>query len=261
VSIYLIGIIIAILVALAMKKMYFAKQDVPFVMELPPYRIPTLKNTFIHMWHKGVQYLKKMGTVILIASVLIWALGYFPRDVKYSSDFDEQLRLILSDPSQTDDSKAEQIKDIELIKNSEKQEKSYIGMLGHAIEPIIRPLGFDWKIGVSIITGLAAKEIVVSTMGVLYQAETGDDNISGKLQTKLQEQTHPHGILKGTKVFTPVVAYGFMMFVLIYFPCVAVIAAIRKESNWKWALFVMVYTTAIAWVVAFLSTRIGNFFS
>jgi ferrous iron transport protein B len=113
---------------------------------------------------------------------------------------------------------------------------------------------------VSIITGLAAKEIVVSTMGVLYQAETGDDG-SGNLQTKLQEQTHSHGRLKGTKVFTPVVAFGFMMFVLIYFPCVAVIAAIKKESNWKWALFVMVYTTAIAWVVAFVSTQIGNFFS
>ena len=115
------------------------------------------------------------------------------------------------------------------IKQSEKQEKSYIGILGHAIEPVIRPLGFDWKIGVSIITGLAAKEIVVSTMGVLYQAETGDDDGSGNLQTKLQEQTHSHGTLKGTKVFTPVVAYGFMMFVLIYFPCVAVIAAIKKE--------------------------------
>jgi ferrous iron transport protein B len=260
VSVYLIGILIAILVALAMKKLFFAKQDVPFVMELPPYRIPTLKNTSIHMWHKGVQYLKKMGTVILLASILIWALGYFPRNVKYSSDFDEQVRLIRADPSRTEVLKAEQIKNIELIKQSEKQEKSYIGILGHAIEPVIRPLGFDWKIGVSIITGLAAKEIVVSTMGVLYQAETGDGE-SGNLQSKLQEQTHSHGTLKGTKVFTPVVAYGFMMFVLIYFPCVAVIAAIRKESNWKWALFVMVYTTAIAWVVAFVSTRIGNFFS
>ena len=261
VSIYLIGIAIAILVALAMKKLFFAKQDVPFVMELPPYRIPTIKNTSIHMWHKAVQYLKKMGTVILLASVLIWALGYFPRNVKYSSDFDEQITLIKADVNLAENLKTEQIRNIELIKRSEKQEKSYIGILGHAIEPVIRPLGFDWKIGVSIITGLAAKEIVVSTMGVLYQAETGGKDKSGNLQTKLKEQTHSHGKLKGTKVFTPVVAYGFMMFVLIYFPCVAVIAAIRKESNWKWALFIMVYTTAIAWVVAFVSTRIGNLFS
>jgi ferrous iron transport protein B len=114
---------------------------------------------------------------------------------------------------------------------------------------------------VSIITGLAAKEIVVSTMGVLYQAETGDDDMSGNLQSRLQEQTHSHGKLKGKKVFTPVAAYGFMMFVLIYFPCVAVIAAIKKESDWKWAIFVMAYTTALAWVVAFVATGIGSFFS
>lgn len=261
VSIYLIGIIIAILVALAMKKIFFAKQDVPFVMELPPYRIPTLKNTSIHMWHKGVQYLKKMGTVILLASIIIWALGYFPRNVKYSTDFDNQMSLIQSDMTQTDSLKTDKIKKIEVIKQSEQQEKSYIGSLGHIIEPVIRPLGFDWKIGVSIITGLAAKEIVVSTMGVLYQADNGDGKVSDNLQTKLQEQTYSHGELRGKKVFTPVVAYGFMLFVLIYFPCIASIAAIKKEANWKWAAFIMVYTTSIAWMVAFIAIRIGNFFS
>ena len=202
-----------------------------------------------------------MGTVILLASILIWALGYFPRNVKYSSDFDEQLRLIKSDQNLAENIKTEKIKNIELVKQSEKQEKSYIGILGHTIEPVIRPLGFDWKIGVSIITGLAAKEIVVSTMGVLYQAETGNEGVSGNLQSKLQEQIHSHGTLKGKQVFTPVVAYGFMMFVLIYFPCIATIAAIKKESNWKWAVFIMFYTTSIAWMVAFISTRIGNLFS
>jgi ferrous iron transport protein B len=260
VSIYLIGILIAILVALAMKKIFFAKQDVPFVMELPPYRIPTLKNTSIHMWHKGVQYLKKMGTVILLASVIIWALGYFPRNVKYSANFDQHEMLIKSNKNLTDSVKTNQIRKIELIKQSEKQEKSYIGSLGHIIEPVIRPLGFDWKIGVSIITGLAAKEIVVSTMGVLYQADNGNGELSDNLQTRLQEQTYSYGTLKGKKVFTPVVAYGFMLFVLIYFPCIASIAAIKKEANWKWALFIMVYTTSIAWIVAFAATRIGNFF-
>lgn len=258
VSIYLIGIIIAILVALAMKKIFFAKQDVPFVMELPPYRIPTIKNTSIHMWYKGVQYLRKMGTVILMASIIIWALGYFPRNVRYTTDFDKQMSLIQSDITQTDSIKNDQIRKIEVIKQSEKQEKSYIGTLGHLIEPVIRPLGFDWKIGVSIITGLAAKEIVVSTMGVLYQADNGDGVVSDNLQTKLQEQTYSHGELKGTRVFTPVVAYSFMLFVLVYFPCIATIAAIKKEANWKWAAFIVVYTTSIAWAVAFIATKIGN---
>ena len=258
VSIYFIGILIAILVAMAMKRILFAKQDVPFVMELPPYRIPTLRNTSKHMWHKGVQYLKKMGTVILVASILIWALGYFPRNVKYSTGYDEQIALISSNNNLNDSTKTEQKRIIELSKMSEKQEKSYIGQLGHLIEPVLSPLGFDWKIGMSIITGLAAKEIVVSTMGVLYQADTGDGNVSGNLQSKLKEQTHSFGSLKGKKVFTPLVAYCFMLFILIYFPCIASVAAIKKESNLKWAMFIMIYTTVIAWIVSFLVFQIGS---
>jgi ferrous iron transport protein B len=259
VSIYLIGVIIAILVALVSKKIFFAKEDVPFVMELPPYRLPTLKNTSIHMWHKGVQYLRKMGTVILLASIIIWALGYFPRKVNYSADFDNQVNLLKADHNLSNNARTELINEIEITKKAEQQEKSYIGSLGRIIEPVIRPLGFDWKIGVSIITGLAAKEIVVSTMGVLYQAEPGSD--TGNLSTKLQEQTYSYGPLKGKKVFTPVVAYSFMLFVLVYFPCIASIAAIKKESNWKWAAFIIFYTTSIAWIVAFLATHIGNLIS
>lgn len=258
VAIYLIGVVIAVLVALAMKKLLFAKQDVPFVMELPPYRIPTLKNTSIHMWHKGVQYLKKMGTVILFASIFIWALGYFPQNVEYSTDYDQQIERLTSTNDLPVHLKTKQIEQLELAKESEHQEKSYIGMVGHFIEPVIRPLGFDWKIGVSIVTGLAAKEIVVSTMGVLYQANT--DDASNSLQSKLQEQTHQKGELKGKKVFTPLVAFGFMLFVLIYFPCVAVIAAIKKESDIKWAAFTMFYTTAIAWIVTFIVYQIGSLF-
>ena len=199
VSIYLIGILTAILVAVISKRLLFAKQDVPFVMELPPYRIPTLRNTSMHMWHKGFQYLKKMGTIILLASIIIWALGYFPRNTELSS-------------------------------RAQKQEKSYIGQLGHFIEPVLRPLGFDWKIGVSIITGLAAKEIVVSTMGVLYLSDDNDSDQTGNLQLRLREQKHLNGPLKGEKVFSPLVAYGFMIFVLIYFPCIASLAAIKKRQ-------------------------------
>ncbi len=222
ISIYTIGVLLAVAVALVLKKVMFAKEDIPFVMELPPYRIPTLRNTAKHMWHKGVQYLHKMGTVILVASVIIWALGYFPRH--------------------------------------KTMEESYIGRIGHAIEPAIRPLGFDWKIGISLITGMAAKEIVVGSMGVLYQSEDEQDNTQG-LQNKLHQQVHTHGDLKGQKVFTPLTAYALMLFILVYFPCIAVIAAIRKEANWKWALFTMVYTTGLAWLIAFVVYRAGMLFS
>ncbi len=152
------------------------------------------------------------------------------------------------------------ISDLELSKASEHQEKSYIGRIGHFIEPAIQPLGFDWKIGISIVTGLAAKEIVVSSMGVLYHAGKNADENSGSLIEKLQKQEYSSGSLTGQKVFTPLVAFTFMLFVLIYFPCVAVIAAIKKESSWKWATFTMFYTTLIAWVAAFLVFQIGHLF-
>ncbi len=257
-SIYFIGILIAILVALFLKKTVFSKQDVPFVMELPPYRIPTLKNTTLHMWHKGSQYLKKMGTFILLASILIWGLSYYPRHVNYSTDYDAQIEAVSTNSSLTKAEKQSQIAEMELSKASERQEKSYIGQVGHFIEPAIAPLGFDWKIGISIVTGLAAKEIVVGSMGILYHAGMDASETSGSLIVKLQQQVHSGGSWNGEKVFTPLVAFGFMLFILIYFPCVAVIAAIKKESNWKWAVFAMFYTTAIAWLVSFSVYQVGT---
>ena len=259
-SIYLIGILLAVFTALIMKRIVFAKKEVPFVMELPPYRIPTIKNTSLHMWHKGQQYLKKMGNVILLASILIWALGYFPRHIIYSTNYDAQIVQAQSGTNVAANLIQKQVRNLEINKEAERQEKSYIGQLGHAIEPIIRPLGFDWKMGVSIITGLAAKEIVVSTMGILYQADMKADENSTTLKEKLISQTHNNGELKGQKVFSPLASYCFMLFVLIYFPCVAVIAAIKKESSWGWAVFTMVYTTTIAWVVAFVTYQIGILF-
>ncbi len=259
-SIYGIGILLAVLVSMVLKKTVFSKQDVPFVMELPPYRIPTLKNTLKHMWHKGSQYLKKMGTFILLASILIWALSYYPRNVKYSSDFDAQISQVSESSMLPQIEKQTQIADLELTKASEHQEKSYIGRIGKFIEPAIQPLGFDWKVGISIVTGLAAKEIVVGSMGILYHADLDASESSGSLIQKLRQQVHTSGKLQGEKVFTPLVAFTFMLFVLIYFPCVAVIAAIRKESNWKWATFTMVYTTAMAWVASFLVYQVGSFF-
>lgn len=258
--IYLTGILLAIITALIMKKVAFAKKEVPFVMELPPYRIPTLRNTSLHMWHKGQQYLKKMGTVILVASILIWALGYFPRNVDFTVDYAAEKQLVEQRADLSQEEQQHAMAMLDLRKESERQELSYIGRMGHAMEPVIAPLGFDWKMGVSILTGLAAKEIVISTMGILYQADTEVDESSETLKHKILEQKHNTGTLKGQKVFTPLVSIAFMLFVLIYFPCVAVIAAIRKESNWGWAVFTMVYTTALAWLVAFGVYQIGSLF-
>lgn len=257
-GIYITGITLGILTALLLRKVAFSQKEVPFVMELPPYRRPTLKNTSLHMWYKGREYLKKMANVILIASVLIWALGYFPTHINYSKDFDNQLSEIQKNTTLNAKQKAEKIASIHIEQTAEKQEKSYIGQLGHAIEPVIAPLGFDWKMGVSVLTGLAAKEVVVSTMGVLYHAENGSAKESETLKNRIKEQKHNSGTLKGRDVFTPWASISFMLFILIYFPCVAVIAAIRKEANWRWALFTMVYTTALAWVIAFTVYQVGT---
>jgi ferrous iron transport protein B len=256
-SIYLTGIVLAILTALVMKKVIKGK-DVPFVMELPPYRIPTLGNTTRHMWSKSVQYLKKMGSVILCASIIVWALGYFPRKADFSRDFDEIITNIESNSGFSEIEKEEQIQALQMVQESERLEQSYIGQLGHFIEPVVSPLGFDWKIGVSLISGMAAKEIVVSTMGVLYQADLNAGENSASLQLKLQQQRFSQGKRAGQKIFTPLTAYSLMLFVLIYFPCFAAVIAIGRESNWKWALFSVVYSSALAWVVAFGVYTLGS---
>ncbi|HBS87887.1 MAG: ferrous iron transport protein B [Bacteroidetes bacterium GWF2_38_335] len=241
-GIYLTGILIAIIMAILLKRIFFRSKEAPFVMELPPYRIPTLRTTSRHMWHKGMQYLKKMGGIILVASIIIWALGYFPREVEYSKNYDKLI-------SQTNDKQL--IHELHLEQQSEKMENSYIGKIGKFIEPVITPLGFDWKMGVSLLTGIAAKEIVVSTLGVLYHAESDADKTS--LVEHLKNETYRDGKRKGEKVFNSLSALSFLLFILIYFPCIAVVAAIRKESGkWKWAFFTIFYTTALAWVVSFL---------
>jgi len=248
-SIYMIGIAIAALIAILFKKTIFKSHEIPFVMELPPYRIPTLRNTTRHMWFKGAQYLQKMGGVILVASIIIWALGYYPRDIKYSTNYDEQIELLQKNNSF--ESKQE-IAYLISQRNSEKQAKSYIGQIGHFIEPVMRPLGFDWKMSVSLLSGVAAKEIVVSTMGVLYQA---NDEETESLVYKLQTERGKDGEL----VFTPLIAFAYLMFILIYFPCIATIAAIKKEAgHWKWALFTVFYTTFLAWSLSFIIYKVGT---
>lgn len=270
-SIYAFGILVAIIVAIIFKKTIFKTEESPFVMELPPYRIPTIRNTTKHMWFKASQYLQKMGGVILIASIVIWAAGYFPREVSFSQNYDELIQnaqtkheSIIEDVNISQIKQQDllfdldyKIRSFELEKEGERQAASYIGQLGKFIEPAIAPLGFDWKMGVSLLAGAAAKEIVVSTIGVLYQA---DSEVEPEVLTeRLRNARYDDGPRKGELVFSPLVALSFLVFVLIYFPCIAVVAAVKRESgSWKWAGFLVVYSTTLAWILSFLVFQIGS---
>ncbi|HZK07888.1 MAG TPA: ferrous iron transport protein B [Bacteroidales bacterium] len=272
-GIYGFGILVAALIAVLFKKTIFRNQEAPFVMELPPYRLPTLKAIVRNMWFKGSQYLRKMGGVILIAVIIIWAAGYFPLHKEHMEAFDQQIALVqqehqdqISDLHMADDidqvQQLEHDEQLQVLRLQEQKatyrlQNSYIGKLGHWFQPAIAPLGFDWKMGVALITGAAAKEIVVSTMGVLYQ--DSEEGMSGHtLSQKIQHQRHTDGPLEGQPVFTPAVALAFLIFVLIYFPCIAVVSAVKKETGgWKWALFLVGYTTVLAYVLSFLTYRIG----
>jgi ferrous iron transport protein B len=272
-AMYTIGVLLAIGSALLFKKAIFKKTDVPFVMELPPYRTPTLRTILKHMWNRAEQYLRKIGGVILVASIIIWALGYFPRETMQDSHFESKIATTKSQYSKAimqAQQPAEVIQNLKLEesnkiheilneKESNRQLNSYIGRLGHFIEPALRPLGFDWKMSVAVLTGVAAKEITVGTLGVLYQVGEDSDENSASLISKLQQQTYHNGPKKGQKVFTPLVAFSFMLFILIYFPCVAVVAAIKKESgDWRYAAFIVVYTTGLAYLASLLVYQIGS---
>ena len=271
-ALYLLGVLIAIGSSMLLTKTFFKKAEQPFVMELPPYRLPTFRSLVKHMWSSAQQYLRKIAGVILLASIIIWALGYFPVNVDYSKDYKNEIAylernkdFLLESGQQKAGSYSmelieKRISKLKRQRRAEKQQKSYIGKIGNFVQPVMEPLGFDWKMTVGIITGVAAKEVVVGTLGVLYQADPEKaEQGSGDLVQKLQMQQHQEGPREGESVFTPLVALSFMIFVLIYFPCVAVIAAIKKESgSWKWALFEIFYTTSVAWIVAFLVYQTGS---
>lgn len=272
-SIYMIGVILAIGSALFFKKVLFPNPDIPFVMELPPYRMPTMRTLSKHMWHRAEQYLKKIGGIILTASIVIWALGYFPREFKGEQTYKVQSDLVNKQYSHEvyltqntnlkiiNQIKEDKLNKIYLEKESLRQQNSYIGRIGQFITPIMTPLGFDWKMSVAIITGIAAKEVVVGTLGVLYQTDLHSGKVSTSQIKKMQEQTYQTGNKKGQKVFTPRVAFSFMLFILIYFPCIAVIASIRRESGaLKWALFSAFYTTGAAYIIALLFYQVSGLF-
>ena len=224
-SLYAVGILMAIVMSRVFSALVIKGQDTPFVMELPPYRWPTAKAIGRHTWDKGKEYLKKMGGVILVASIIVWALGYFP----HNDDLTPQAQ----------------------------QEQSYIGRMGKAIEPVFRPQGFNWKLDVSLIAGVGAKEIVASTIGVLYSGDDsfGDDDTfsdDGEKYTRLRQQMQGEGI-------TPLIGFCYLLFVLLYFPCLATIVAIKNETgSWRWAGFAAAYTTVVAWIVSVLVFQVGT---
>lgn len=230
---YFTGILIAGLTARMLRRFHFGQDVTPFVMELPPYRVPTLKATLRHMWGKGEQYLRKMGGVILVASIIIWALNYFPIH-------DGESAQNVSAETVTDDSAIDPSRD------------SYLEMAGKAINPLLEPLGFHWRASVAALAGVPAKEIVVSTLGVLY---TGDEEAAE--QTLSARLTSPNE-LTGVPDFTAATALSFMIFVLLYCPCIATITAIVKETgNPRYGLFSVIYNTAVAWIMAFIVYHIA----
>ena len=253
-GLYALGILMAIIAAKVMS-FFFKEDDLPFVMELPPYRVPTAKSVFRHTWEKGRQYLQKMSGIILVCSMVIWFLGYFPNHDAYSTV-------------------------------QEQQEHSFIGYVGKAMEPVLEPLGFDWRMGVGIVAGVGAKELVVSTLGVMYADEEpvgagsalagsagpeasagsagyagsgdsarsgGDEVPSSGADTRLQKAL--------VRSVTPAGALAYMVFILLYFPCIATFVAIKNESGgWKWAIVTAVYTILLAWVAAFITFRLASLF-
>lgn len=220
-GLYALGIIVAVMAAKVMS-LFFKDDDLPFVMELPPYRVPTAKSIFRHTWEKGKQYLSKMSGIILICSVVLWFLSYFPNHDAYSS-------------------------------SREQQEHSFIGYVGKAVEPVLEPLGFDWRMGVGIVAGVGAKELVVSTLGVMYADDEPIDENAVTDGTRLQRAL--------TRSVTPAGALAYMVFILLYFPCIATFVAIKNESgSWKWAIMTAVYTIAMAWIAAFLTFTVASLF-
>ncbi|NCA92850.1 ferrous iron transport protein B [bacterium] len=220
-SLYLLGFLTAVIMAKVFRKFIFTGESAPFVMELPPYRVPTLKGLLIHMWERGWLYIKKAGTVIMLGCLIVWTLSVFPLSSK--SDLT----------------------------------KSFIGMTGKAIEPIVRPLGFDWKIGTALVSGVVAKEIVVGTLGVLYGVGENSGTDIHSLKEALKKDSYPDG----RPVFTPLIAYALMVFVLLYIPCLSTAAVIKKETgSWGWTAFSISYSTALAWMAAFIIYQGGRLF-
>jgi ferrous iron transport protein B len=229
-SIYIIGVLLAILLAKIMRQYLFRGESLHFVMELPPYHKPMLRSLLIHTWERVKLYLRKAGTVILAFAIVFWLLCNMPGALKYSYE------------------------ELNRIPQRERLANSFVGTFGKSIEPIMQPLGFDWKIGVALSVGVGAKELVISSMGTLYGLGEGQE-ASESLLKSLRQDINPK---TGRKLFNPLVAYVLMIFILLYSPCLPALAMIRSETrSWRWPLIAMLYLTSLAWIVSFIVYRIG----
>jgi ferrous iron transport protein B len=268
-SVYLFGIMLAVVMALLFRKTLFPGASEAFVMEMPPYHLPTQRGIATQMCERSVLYLKKAGTLILAASILVWFLTNYPAEVPYSQDYDQAkaqieetfasqtakeallplgIEVTEEEYSRLDQQRKDDLEQLAKDQASEKLANSYAGRFGHLIEPTIRPLGFDWKIGVGLVSAVAAKEVLVSTLGTIYSVGEAKEN-----PTSLQ------GALTADPTFSPLVAYTLMIFTLIYSPCLAALAVIRRETNsWKWTAFSFTYSTALAWLIAFTVYQAGT---
>lgn len=303
-SIYFLGIFLAGVMAFIFRKFLLTGANEPFVMEMPPYHLPTLRSIVTHMWERSVLYVKKAGTLILAATIFVWFLTNYPSNVEYSQDYDhlkevteqtfeeqvktsillplnleklednahlqelisglkesnestptvaegtveDQLSQYASSYVELEEQKNESLKKFEKEAASEKLSASYAGQLGKFVEPVIKPLGFDWKMGVGLISAVAAKEVLVSSLGTIYSVGDVEDDA-----TSLQEA------LQNDPSFSPLIAYSLMVFTLLYSPCLAALAVMKRETNsWKWPLFSSVYSTVLAWFVAFIVYQVGS---
>ena len=252
-GIYMLGIVLAIFSAILLSK-FVKDDDLPFVMELPPYRVPTGKAIWRHTWEKGQQYLQKMATTILVCSIIIWFLGYFPKS-KELSVAQEAYTAAVSDKVN-----AEAAPEVSVLAGqidslyAAQQENSYIGQLGRLVSPAMEPLGFNWKMDVGLLTGIAAKELVVSTLGVMYA-----DGAKVSEGQDLSEDTQLQSAL--LKDISPAAALSYMVFILLYFPCIATFVAIKNETGkWRWAIACCVYTMIVAWLMAFFAYHLAMLF-
>jgi len=239
------------LMALVFKKTLFRKTDeTPFVMELPPYRIPTVRSVIIHMWHKAEHYLKKMGGVVLVFSVILWWAGIYPKSPEIEKHYETKIEAVESMPQMSELEKEERITQLRAQQNAAVMKNTYIGTIGEVLEPVVKPFGSDWRGAVSLVTGFVAKEIVVGSMGVLYAVGDEVDEASDALRGQL------------VKHFTPLSGFAFMLFVLLYTPCVvALITVVRELHSWKWSVFSVAYQLALAWGTATVVYQIGRVFS
>jgi len=246
-GVYVFGIVVAILSARLLKKVLFQDDSEPFVMELPPYRMPTLNSLLLQMMHKAKMYLRKAGTVILTASIIIWAASNFPQSEEITQNYGAQKASVINSQTLTEEKKTQKIAELEHAELSKQLEYSVAGRLGKFVEPVIRPLGFDWQIGLALTAGLAAKEIVVATLGTIYSLGEVDEE-SEDLATRIRNNPQ----------YSVAMGLALMVFVLLYVPCLAATAVFHKEAGaWKWTGIYVAFSMTIAWVLSFVVYRIG----